>query len=125
MTIISARLAVEKVLRDAGQPLDAVEVAKRSGQTVQIARNHLSTAIKCNKVRNIGKANSGLYVWCVEPATPPLVIESRIPKDNYYGEKPLPMRAGAMDAFECGSVEGGVWVERKRPVLITAIPEGR
>lgn len=41
----------------------------------------------------------------------------------YTGEKPLPLRPGAMDAYECPSLWQGERIERRRPMLIGAQPE--
>jgi hypothetical protein len=45
--------------------------------------------------------------------------------EPYKGEKPTPVRPGSLDFLTYGSVEGGKWVPRKRPVLIGAPPEKR
>jgi hypothetical protein len=47
-------------------------------------------------------------------------------QDNVYrGEKPLPLRPGAMDAYELPSLQNGERIERRRPMLIAASVEVR
>ena len=123
MKTISARLAVEKALRDAAQPLDAEAVSKLAGLDIQKARNQLSLAISTNRARNIGTCRRGLYLWGGVQLPEAANSVSRM-AGEYRGEKPAPMRPGAMDAYSAPSIQNGERVPRVRPMLISAIPNG-
>lgn len=127
----SGRERVLHVLTESLEPLSSAEVTRLSALPAQQAKNRLSDLMRESLVVNVGWHNNALYTLTTytdrpvqkRRATP--VFESRIPTATYTGEKPLPERPGSMKAYTLPSLENGNRVDRKKPILIGALPEKR
>ncbi len=118
----NGRARVLRVLREATRPLPIVEISMKASIPTQQTRNRVAELVRSGEVRNVGNANNGLYRISGAVKEAPVVEapQWRSP-ELYRGERPLPMRPGALDFLKCGTREGDTVHEWRRPMLITRV----
>jgi hypothetical protein len=119
------RIVVENALKAAIGPLSARELVEITGLSIWIVRTHLANGIRKLRVQNIyeGNGKKGAYVWgAEEPEAPRVTGERFVPVGSYNGAelKPFTGRAGAMKAYEIGSIENGQQIARRAPLIMGA-----
>jgi hypothetical protein len=116
------REAVESVLQAARTPLDANQIATRSGANVnrvRVALNHLLTDNRIHR-RDPLRDRLHRYAWGPAPVVHATVLSSRTPKGEYDGRdlQPYAGRPGALHAFTLPSLHNGERTERRTPMLL-------
>ena len=121
--IEASRLRVLRVLREATQPLCAVEISRLASIPLQQTRNRISEAIQQRKIRNVGDLRNALYEMTDtgRGKSPEVECAAGWKHGTYTGEKPIPLRPGALDFLKCGTRNGDTVHEWRRPMLITRV----
>lgn len=123
VTAQSARGRIATILRESAQPLPTEEVTRLCGASTGTVLNLLK---RCPEFINVGTKRRGLWAWCdIKPsAVRPVDATPVWKRGDYTGERTTPLREGSQTFLECGSVEGGKWKPRTRPVIISAANTG-
>jgi hypothetical protein len=126
-------MAVEEALKTGTReaPIDAAEIASITGLSMSLVRTHVSNCVNTHLAHNVNKTGQvgAAYAWGMRPdprrggnyAQP----RDGIPSGRYTGEKPAPIREGAMEAYGLPTLSNGERIERKRPFIIGARAEQR
>ena len=124
----AARTAVESALSHATyeNPLTVHQIADIVGIEIREAQKHIGntqTAGLCwNK--NAGQRCAGAYVWGQSPKAAAIERMSVLDRDTYTGERPLPLRDGALRAFELPSLDHtGTSRPRVRPIIVGGLQQ--
>jgi hypothetical protein len=126
------RLAIEEALKTGTReaPIDSPEISRITGIPVSVVRSHVANCLSRNLAHNVNAhgAVGAAYAWGLRPDfKSPHVAQPRdgIPTGRYMGEKPAPIREGAMEAYGLPTLSNGERIERKRPFIIGARAEQR